>query len=318
MRLYTIGIDVGGTKTAYGLFDQDKNLIKKIKTPSDKTQTSETFFDGICGTIHHVLAAEGISRSQLRGIGVGMPSYVLFDEGKIIKTANLTNIRNFPARSYMMEQMGNIPVVIDNDANTGALAEFRHGAGRGFKHMLYCPVSTGISTGIMINGQLFRGSYGWAGESGHMIAAPGLGIECGCENKGCLMSYCSGSMIIKHVQQKIADGGPTLMTQLAGGADQITTVHILEAYDQSDAMALWAVDQMALYLGAWVYNQYVLLNINCFVFGGGLLHFGDRLFKKIRHVFDAYNQDDMPVYFKTAELGEDFGMIGAAELIMEQ
>ena len=319
MNIYTMGIDVGGTKIAYGLFDSDKNLIKKLKTPSDKTKNSEAFFDGICETIHNMLETEGIKKSQLQGIGIGVPSYVLFDEGKIIKTANLTNIRDFPARSYLMNKMGNVPIIIDNDANTGALAEFHHGAGRGCKHMLYCPVSTGISTGIIINEQLFRGSYGWAGESGHMIVTPGFGIEaCGCGSKGCLMSYCSGSMIVKHVQKKIAEGSPTVMIELAGGSDQITTAHILNAYDQGDAMALWAVEQMALYLGVWIYNQYALLNINCFVFGGGLLHFGDRLFKRVRRVFDAYNQNDLPVYFKTAELGEDFGIIGANELLSER
>lgn len=317
MSFYTMGIDVGGTKIAYGLFDEDKNLIKRIKMPSDKTQSREAFFDGICEEISGILEAEGIPKSRLQGIGVGMPSYILFEEGKIIRTSNLPNIRDFPARSYVMDKMGGVPVVIDNDANTGALAEFRRGAGRGFQHMLYCAVSTGISTGIIINGQLFRGSYGWAGESGHMIVVPGAGIECGCENKGCIMSYCSGSMIVKHVQQKIAEGSPTAMAELAGSADRITTVHILQAYDQGDALALWAVEQMALNLGVWLFNQYLLLNINCFVLGGGLLHFGDRLFKRVRDVFDAYNKNDLPVYFKTAELGEDFGMIGAAELITE-
>jgi len=315
MGLYTVGIDVGGTKIAYGLFDRDKNLIKKVRTLSDPAITSEAFFDGICETINSILAEEGVKLDQLRGIGLGMPSFVLFDEGKIIKTSNLTNIRDFAARSYMMKKLDSVRVVIDNDSHTGALAEFRHGAGRGFKHMLYCPVSTGISSGIIINEQLFRGTYGWSGESGHTIVTPGEGIECGCGNKGCLMSYCSGSMIVKHIQKKIAGGDTTILSELAGGTDKITAIHILEAYDKGDAMAHWAVEQMALYMGTWLYNLYTVLNINCFVFGGGLLHFGDRLFKRVREVFDEYNKNDMPVYFKNAELGEDFGMIGAAELI---
>ena len=80
-------------------------------------------------------------------------------------------------------------------------------------------------------------------------------------------------------------------------------------------MAKWAVEQMAQYLAVWLYNLYQVLNINCFVFGGGLVHFGDRLFPRIRELFDQYNGNDLPVYFKFAELGDNFGIIGAAELL---
>lgn len=181
--------------------------------------------------------------------------------------------------------------------------------------MLYCPVSTGISSGIIINNQLFRGSYGWSGESGHMLVTPGSGIACGCGNQGCLMSYCSGGMIVKHIQQWIDEGEETLMVQLAGSPEKINGHHICEAYDLGDSMAQKAVEQMAQYMGVWLYNLYLILNINCFVLGGGLLNFGDRLFKRVREIFDEYNQDDMPVYIKYAKLGDDFGIIGAAELL---
>jgi len=181
--------------------------------------------------------------------------------------------------------------------------------------MLYCPVSTGISSAIIIDGKLFRGSYGWAGESGHTIITPGEGVMCGCGNRGCMMSYVSGSMIAKHVQNRIAQGEKTVMTELAGGADRITALHIQQGYDLGDPLALWAVAQMAKYMAVWLYNLYVSFNINCFVFGGGLLKFGDRLFPAVRAQFDAYNQSDLPVHFKNAELTEDFGIVGAMELL---
>lgn len=181
--------------------------------------------------------------------------------------------------------------------------------------MLYCPVSTGISSGIIINDELFRGRYGWSGESGHMIVNPGEGIMCGCKNKGCLMSYCSGSMIVKHIKEKIEKGEETIMVELAGGKDNITAEHLLKAHGMNDEMAIWALGQMAKYLGVWCYNLYTTLNINCFIFGGGLVKFGEVLFGPVRKVFDSYNHNDFPVYFKFAELGDDFGIIGAAELL---
>jgi glucokinase len=316
MSIYTIGIDVGGTKTSYGLFDSKKRLVFKKKTPSRAELKPEEFFDEIIDNIKDIMQHHDITEGQLRGVGIGMPSFVLYEEGKIVKTANLPLIKDFHARNYMIKKLGgNIRIMLDNDAHTAALAEHRHGAGRGFRHMMYCPVSTGISSGIIINNELFRGRYGWAGESGHMIVSPGQGIECGCGNKGCLMSWCSGSMIVKHVQQRIRQGEKSILSEMAGSVEQINASHINEACELNDPLALWAVEQMALYMGVWLYNLYTTMNINCFILGGGLLNFGDKLFKKVRQIFDQYNHCDLPVYFKTAELGDDFGIIGAAELL---
>jgi glucokinase len=246
---------------------------------------------------------------------------ILFEEGRIVKTSNLTKIHDFPARSYLMGKLGGLRVLLDNDSHTGVLAEYRFGSGRGFDHMLSCPVGTGISSGIIICGRIFRGRYGWAGESGHMIVTPGEGIECGCGNRGCIMSWCSGSMIVKHIRRWIEAGEKTSMTDIAGGADQITCHHLDTAFRDGDPMAVRAIDQMIRHLGLWTYNLYVTLNINCFVFGGGLIKMGRGLgdnrdlLARMYEVFERYNRNNMPVYFKEADLGGDFGIIGAAELL---
>lgn len=316
MQRYTIGIDVGGTKTAYGVFDESKSIIKRHRHPSDKNLSSANFFDVIAQNIETLLAECDIKKSELAGIGIGMPSFIIFDEGHIVKTTNLTKIKDFPARAYLAKNLGGVEIVLDNDSHTGALAEHRHGAGRGFQHMLYCPISTGISSGIIIDGKLFRGSNGCSGESGHMLITPDEGVGCGCDNRGCFMSCCSGSMIVKHIQDWIQAGGTTLMTKLAGAPENIDCGHIEEAYNKNDEMAQRAVRQMAHYLGVWLYNLYVTLNINCIVLGGGLLKMGDMLFAPVRETFDRFNQNDLPVYIKKAELGDDFGIIGAAELLI--
>ncbi|MDR0589528.1 MAG: ROK family protein [Spirochaetaceae bacterium] len=315
---YVVGIDVGGTKIACGLFDKKKNLVAQRRCASDPALPPEAFFDGLVREIRALVEEQALDLSELRGMALGMPSFILFEQGYILKTSNLVNIRDFPAKTYLMEKFPGVPVVLDNDAHVAALAENRFGAGRGFKNMLYCPISTGIATGIIINGKLFRGTYGWAGETGHMIATPGEGLLCGCGNRGCFMSWCSGSMIIKHIRNWINQGEKTLMTGLAGGADRIDCLHLEAAYDQGDPLAVRALDQMARYLGLWFFNLYVTFNIDCFVLGGGLLNLGEKLLGPVRRIFDGYNRNDMPVYFKPAELGDRFGMIGAAELIFEE
>jgi glucokinase len=321
---FTISIDVGGTKTAYGLLDGQKQIIRRMTHLSNAACSPEVFFDQIIGNIRELMAAHHIDREHLRGIGIGMPSFILFEEGRIVKTTNLTNIRDFPARAYLMKKLDGIRVIIDNDSHTGAIAEHRHGAGRGFENMLYCAVSTGISTGIIINGNIFRGSYGWAGESGHMIVSPDDGVECGCGNRGCLMSWCSGSMIIRHIKKWIEAGEQSRITEFAGGGE-LNCNHLAMAYNAGDALAYRAIAQMVQYLGIWAYNLYITLNINCFVFGGGLLKLfreltgngkAGGLLNAMKEVFDGYNKDSsMPVYFKEVELGDDFGIIGAAELL---
>jgi glucokinase len=323
---FTIGIDIGGTKTAYGLLDGKARIIGRFSHPSNALCSPGRFFDQIAAGIHELLSAEHVEKESLRGVGIGMPSFILFEEGRVVKTANLPNIRDFPARAYLMEKLGGVRVIIDNDAHTAAIAEYRRGAGRGFENLLYCPVSTGISTGIIINGKIFRGRYGWAGESGHMIVTPDDGIECGCGNRGCLMSWCSGSMIIKHIKKWIETGEQSCITDFAGG-EELNCNHLAMAYNAGDGLAHRAVLQMVKFLGIWAYNLYVTLNINCFIFGGGLL----KLFRELtvsgnngkkgnllgamKEVFDGYNKNSMPVYFKEAELGDDFGIIGAAELL---
>jgi glucokinase len=323
MEQYTIGIDVGGTKTAYGVLDRQKNIVARLSHPSDASCSSEAFFDRIAANIGELMAARHIRRENVRGIGIGVPSFVLFEEGRILKTSNLTNIRDFPARSYLMEKLGGIRVILDNDAHAAAIAEHRMGAGRGFDNFFYCPVSTGISSAVVIDGKVFRGRYGWAGESGHMIITPDDGVECGCGNRGCFMSWCSGSMIAKHVKNWIDAGEKSCIQEFAGN-DEINCLHIEKAYNAGDALARRAIAQMVKYLGIWTYNLYVTLNINCFIFGGGLLKMwrnfedngkGGNLLESIKEIFDGYNKNTMPVYFKEAELGDDFGIIGAAELL---
>ncbi|GHV68697.1 glucokinase [Spirochaetia bacterium] len=323
MDQYTIGIDVGGTKTAYGLFNDQREIVRRLSHPSDDNASPEEFFDTIAANVEGLMAAKGLQNEDIRGIGIGMPSFVLFEEGRLIKTSNLTKIHDFPARAYLMEKLHGIRVLIDNDSHTGAIAEHRHGAGRGFNNMLYCPISTGISSGIIIDGKLFRGRYGWSGESGHMIVTPDDGVECGCGNRGCLMSWCSGSMIVKHIEKWIEQGEASIIPDLAQG-EKITVFHLGSAYNEGDALARRAYEQMVKYLGIWIYNLYVTLNINCFVFGGGLLKLSRQLMnggkkttilEDMKGIFDGYNKNDMPVYFKTAELGDDFGIIGARELL---
>ena len=315
---YRVGIDIGGTKIAYGLFDENKKLVAKQRTQTDVKLDAERFFDKVCEEMLAFLDMRNVMISEVAGIGIGMPSFIDFDNGYVIRTGSLPQIQNFSLKAYLHRILGkNMNIVIDNDGNTGALAELNHGAGREYQHMIFCLVSTGIGSSIIINRSLFRGSFGCAGESGHMLvkSAETTMPLCGCNNVGCLNSLCSGKMILNHVRKWIKNGDKTNLVNLAGSLDAIDTECISQAYELGDPLAIRAVEQMAEYIAIWLYNMYLMLNINCFVFSGGLLAMGDKLFGSIRRKFDQYNKSSYPVFFLNTQLGDDTGIIGAMELL---
>lgn len=306
---YVIGIDAGGTKVAYGLFDPAGNRVDRDQHPTDVCATGESFSDTLVERIRALLARNHMQDSDLDGIGICMPSFILFDEGVVLMTSAMPGIKQFPMRSYL-EQRLNTRIVLDNDSNAAALAEYRRGAGRGSKHLVYITAGTGLGSGILIDGKLFRGSYGWAGECGHMLATPDEGLLCGCENRGCFMSYASGRSISARVRGQMTYCNTTMLTPETADGE-----HVLAAFLQGDPLAKEVLETTAHYLGVCAFNIYQLLNINRFVFGGGLTNFGSVLFDRVKATFDQYNHIPLPVEFKMAELGGDIGLIGAAEFV---
>ena len=227
MQKYVMGIDAGGTKVAYGLYKSGGKMIDRYQHATDSTMDGPTFSDFVIQSIEMLLEKNGLSTNDLDGVGLCMPSFIHFDEGKVCLTSAMTKIQDFYMRDYMETRLG-VPVVLDNDSNVAALAEWRHGAGRGAKHMVYMATSTGIGSGLIINGELFRGSYGWAGESGHMIITPDEGELCGCENKGCFMSQASGRYIPLFVKRRLSEGADSLLSKY----EKVDCRHILDAFEK--------------------------------------------------------------------------------------
>ena len=309
VQRYVIGIDAGGTKVAYGLFDSENRIIDRLQHPTDAGADGPAFSDTLIENVKSILTKNGLSFDQLDGVGIGMPSFINCDTGFVYMTSAMPRIRDFFMRDYLEEQLP-VKIVLDNDANTAALAEHRHGAGRGAKHMVYVVIGTGHGSGIIIDGKVFSGSYGAAGECGHMLATPDAGLMCGCENTGCFMSYIAGKHLPERVRLGLESGIPSVLSP-----DTADGRLLLDAYNNGDKLAVKVIDDMAHYLAVCVFNVYQMLNIDTFVFGGGLTALGDALFDRMRAEFDRFYHIRFPVHFKVAELDEDVGIIGAAEYV---
>lgn len=305
--IFSAGVDVGGTKTAYAIFDGEKQLVKKRIYATEKTLAPERFVEAIAQNLREL--CKELGGALLSGIGVVLPSFIGTD-GFVHKTANLPMLHGFYAHELLGKAFPECAVAVKNDNHAAALAEYRYGAGRGSKNMLYCLMSTGLASGIIINGRLFDGSRGLAGESGHMLITPEEGLLCGCGNRGCIESYASGSKIAEHVKLWLENGEVSVISEIANGAE-ITAEHIDAAYQMGDALAERAIEQMTRYMAIWLYNLYITLNIDRFVFGGGLLKMKAPLLELVRSKFDELTSGAADVSFCITELGDDAGVFSA-------
>ena len=305
-----IGIDVGGTKVAYGLFNSNGEIVDRVSHLTDAGADGPAFSDTIINNVNGLLEKNGLDFETLKGIGVGMPSFIQQDTGYVFMTSAMPRIKDFAMLDYLQTRLPT-RIVLDNDANAAAMAEYRHGAGRGTRHMVYIVVGTGHGSGIIIDGKVFSGSYGAAGECGHAIATPDEGQMCGCENKGCYMSYVAGKHLPGRVKLGLESGFTSVLDP-----ETVDGRKLHEAYKNNDELASKIIKDMAHYLALSVFNVYQTLNIDTFVFGGGLTALGDALFIPMRKEFDRLYHIPFPVHFKMAELKEDIGIIGAAEFLV--
>ena len=205
MKKYVIGIDVGGTKILYGVFDNRMNLLRVIQRATDQELTPDQMMRQMTSNVQELLRGADIRPEEVRGIGAAFPSHIDFNRGFVLETCDIPQLNNVPVRD-MLENRLNIPVWLDNDSNVAALAEHRLGAGRGHRDMIFVSISTGIGGGLILNGDLYRGIHGCAGEIGHMFVSDSLGYPCGFGVTGCVQSISSGPHMAEYAMNRIKEG----------------------------------------------------------------------------------------------------------------
>ncbi len=312
---YVFGIDIGGTKIALGILSPSLQLVARREFPFDPSLPAGDIFALLRAQLEGCLADASLCAAQISSIGIGVPG-IIHKDGRSLKFAtNAQLLNDFPLCTALQELFPEAQIRMENDANAAAVAESMLGAGRGFEHMLYCTISTGVGCGIILNGRLFRGSHMAAGEIGHMILYPG-GEPCGCGSLGCAEAYAGGANYPRRIRARIEAGEPTIMAELAQKHGRIDGRVLGEACALGDAMALEMLDEICAAMGLLFYNIYKLLNLDCYVLGGGLTNLGEPLFSGIRRHFEALRvgADTMePVHFLPAHFSSaEIGVYGAA------
>jgi glucokinase len=316
---YRIGVDLGGTKLAAGVVDSGGNIVGESVTYDHRGLSEEKVLDRMERNIDDALAAAKSSRAEVKGVGVLFPGHIRWPEGVTLTTSNLPGFKGFPLRERMEARLG-IPCLADNDANAQTLGEYRYGAGIGLDPLVFLTVSTGIGGGIVIDGKLYRGFTGSAGEFGHMIVDASGSGRCTCGNRGCLMSVASGIALPETARQlagRLAEDGAC--ADLPGGcADFAGLDGAILAAGCADGNELCraVVEEYARYIGIGMYNVFQILNPQGIVLGGGLLNLPDFFFEAaVRTCYELAGPmmyDHMAI--KRGLLGGKAAVLGAASL----
>ncbi len=312
-----LGIDLGGTKIIAGLVERSGRILAKEYRETQAAQGPASVFDRLIEATTTVLASQSIDLSEVNAIGVAAAGPIDAASGTVTAPPNLPGWHDVPLARLIQNRVS-LPTYLENDAAAAALAEFTFGAGRGCQHMIYVTASTGIGGGFVLNGRLYQGAAGAAGEIGHMTLLPN-GPLCGCGNRGCLEALASGTAIARDARERVSRGVPTLIAELVNGdLTKISAKVVAQAADEGDIEAQEILQEAMEYLGVGVANLVNLFNPEIIVIGGGLTNMGERLFDTVRRVIDrrAFPISAHTVEVRPAQLGSDVGLLGAAAVAM--
>ncbi|MEY4019204.1 MAG: hypothetical protein RLZZ590_504 [Actinomycetota bacterium] len=309
--MYTVGIDIGGTKIAGALVDVDGNIVAESKVPTP-AQDPEALVDAVVALVTEL----SLGREVL-GVGVAAAGFIDADQANIIYAPNLS-WRNEPFKAKLQAKLP-LPVIIENDANAAAWAEFRYGAGKGYQHMIMLTIGTGVGGAVIVNGQMLRGGFGIAGELGHLRVVPN-GKLCGCGQHGCLESYGSGTALLKAAKELAGSDleiGARLR-ELEAQAGELTGAQVYTAILEKDPGALQILTELGTWLGEAIGSLTAVLDPQVVVIGGGVSAAGDLLLNPIREAYLAHlpARGFRPeLEIKGAEFVNDAGVVGAADLV---
>lgn len=314
---FVVGVDLGGTKILTALADSDGQVIAEQKIFTESAKGQEHVITRIVHTVEYVLQAAGVKREQVRALALGAPGPVDAVNGVIRFAPNLAWRDVSICR--VLEQHLSLPVFLDNDANLAALGEYVYGAGQGVNHMVYMTVSTGIGGGLILDGKLYHGASGVAGEIGHMTVMPG-GPLCGCGKRGCMEALASGTAIAREARELAAGGQGEKILALAGGEiAAITAATVAEAAEAGDLTALDIIKGAASYLGIGLANIITLLNPSRIVLGGGVINIGEPLLNAIIQEVQVHVMEEAGAAagIVRAKLGGHSGVMGAVALALQ-
>ena len=315
-REWALGVDIGGTNTAFGYVDRSGRCVGSGVIATDSHLPVEPFFRRLHEGAQALLATLEPGHA-LAGIGVAAPNANYYT-GAIERPANLkwpfVDLKAELARHYQ------VPVAATNDANAVAIGELLFGAGRGLRDFIAVTLGTGVGSGLVVNGQLVYGADGLAGELGHLPVTARSGRECGCGRCGCLETYASATGIVRTALELMAvRRAPSPLRAIP--CNDLTSLLLFQEAEQGDALALEAFEITGRILGAKLADLVLLTRPEAIILFGGLAGAGDLIFNPTRKAMD----ENLPDAFKgrtpllpSGVRGADAAILGAGALLWNE
>jgi glucokinase-like ROK family protein len=279
MRGRVVGIDMGVTHLTIALADFSAQVIDEIEIPFDITQGPIPCLAQAEALLTELLEKNDIRLQHIMAIGMGVPGPIANQAGIVIAPPVMPGWDGYPIRTEM-ESKWKIPISLNNDAELGMLGEWAYGAGRGEEYLAYIKVGSGIGAGLLLNGQVYQGATGSAGEIGHLTIDEN-GPLCDCGSTGCLEALAGGKAIARQAREVIASGKKTLLSSM-GPPEELTARDVVAAARRGDLPSQQIISRAGSYLGIAIAGMVNLFNPRVVVIGGGVSQIGDLFLQPIR------------------------------------
>jgi len=310
---YYVGIDFGGTGIKVGIIDESGKILIKDSFVTDPKKSGDEIVKHIAECTQKVMDDSKLPQENILGVGIGSPGLLNPETGQLKIVTNVPNLNEV----YMAKGISDFlkkPAFLDNDVNAMSLGEFYYGSGKGKQNVIALTVGTGVGGGIILNGQLYRGSTFTAGEIGHMSIARD-GKHCGCGNYGCLERYVGKEGIIERFEMYKSKGIETSIDKYLEEG-KVTPKAIAMAAKDGDKISIEVLKESGEILGHAIASLVNILNPEMVIIGGGISNAGDLLMEPVRlgMLKHAYTIPAAAVKIVRAQLGNDAGLVGAASL----
>lgn len=309
-----LGIDLGGTAVKVGVVNHRGVIVGRGHRATEVEKGADGVVSNMALAAEDALKAAGVSMDELDGVGVGAPGICDAPRGIVVSAGNL-HWKNVPVAPLLSARLG-LPVKLENDANCAALGEQWCGAARGSNHVVLFTLGTGVGGGLILDGRIYGGATGWAGELGHMPILED-GPACTCGRSGCLETLASATAMGVAARKVIEAGQSEAMARIAREQGHVDARVVITAANEGDEAARGILRQVGEYLGLASASLVSALNPELIVVGGGASRGGEFVLEPMRQVIATRampGPSDM-VKVVAATLGNDAGLIGAASLV---
>ncbi len=313
MANVVVAADLGGTHLRAALADEQGNLFARRDQPTPLKATPEEILAVIANLLKTVASA---SASPPLGACVALPGLINSSAGTVIIAPNVPGFRNLQLTEPLSAALG-VHVTIENDASAATLGEFRFGAGKGTRHLLHGTLGTGIGGGIVIDGRLYRGAKGLAGEIGHVVIDT-AGPRCNCGSRGCLEAMVSGVAFAERAKKMLQQGTSPILLEIVGYRAP-TSADLYAAAKAGDRQCEAEIRHGGHLLGLAFGGLVNVLNPDAVTLSGGLLNLGEMLLDSLRQaMYSIAYGPASGTLIRTSELGDDAGLLGAAAVAFER